>query len=330
MTDQVLTDEEKDALLDGMESGEVEVQTGSGAQYANVREFEIGPRARIVSNSYPRLQLVNQQLATRLAKQVEQMLNAETDVSAIGLRNCTFTEYCERSEGLVILIEFTPNPLQGAGFVHMDASMVAHLVETFYGGGGNDSPHQADSFFTAGEVSVARLFADNVLAALAEAWQPITAIEPEKTGAHQDCTVVESIDANDMVIATAFNITIAGRDESFAVLWPLDTVAPLVPVFEGQKRERDAAEDARWAHAIRSRITDSTIKISSRVGRTRMTLGDVAELKPGAVFDISNPQFGTVFASSVPVLEGRFGIHDGRYAMEAGKWLQPETTGDNA
>lgn len=326
--DQVLTDEEKGALLDGMESGEVEVQSSDGAQYADVQEFVIGPRSRIVSNSYPRLQTLNQKLASRIGRQLEQLLNAESDVLHIGLRTCTYNEFCERSNGLTLLVEFKPRPLEGSAFVQMDAQMVGHLVETFFGGGGNHSRRETEGSFTTGEMSVAGLFCKALLGTLADIWQPVAEIEPEQAGMHLGTDVIESIDANDLIIVCAFTATIEGREESFNMLLPLATIASLVPVFEGQKRDRDPAEDARWGQAIRTRITDSTIKISSRVGRTRMTLGEVAELTPGAVIDIANPQRGTVFASNVPVLEGRFGVHDGRYAIEAGQWLEPDVNGD--
>ena len=322
--DPVLSDEEKDALLDGMSNGDVEVQTGKGVQYANVREFEIGPRAHIVSNSYPRLQAVNKQFASRFGKQVEQMLNAEADIAFERLDSCTFAEFCGRSNGLRLLVEFTAKPLEGPGFLHMDASMVSHLVETFFGGGSNESGREAGTFFTAGEVSVANLFSKALISIVDEVWQPLMHIESEHVHTHPDSDAIENVEASDAVVVSDFTVTIAGREESLSIVWPLATVAPLVPVFDGQKRERDPAEDARWARAIRARITDSTISISSRVGRTRMPLGDVAELKPGAVIDISNPQRGTVFAKSVPVLEGRFGVHDGRYAIEAGRWLEPK------
>jgi flagellar motor switch protein FliM len=326
--DQVLTDEEKGALLDGMESGEVEVQSSDGTQYADVQDFVIGPRSRIVSNSYPRLQTFNQKLASRFGRKLEQLLNAESDVVHVGLRTCTYTEFCERSNGLTLLVEFKPVPLEGSALVQMDAQMVGHLVETFFGGGGNDSRHEAESGFTTGETNVAGLFCNALLGTMADVWEPVAAVAPEQAGMHLGTDVIESIDANEPVIVCAFTATIEAREESFNVLLPLATIASLLPVFEGQKRDRDPAEDARWGRAIRTRITDSNIRISSRVGRTRMTLGAVAELKPGAVIDIANPQRGTVFASDVPVLEGRFGVHDGRYAIEAGHWLEPDVTGD--
>jgi flagellar motor switch protein FliM len=322
MTDEpVLTDEEKGALLEGMSTGEVEVHSSNGPQYAEVRAFEIGPRSRIVSNSYPRLIGLNGQLASRLGKQVEQMLNAPTDISSKGVTNCTCNEFLEAQSGLSLVVEFTAEPLHGTALIHAGAPMIGHLVETFFGGDGNDSSHQADTFFTSGEINVARLFANALLSAMQDIWEPITRIEPQLKGAHQATDVIEGIDSGDSVIVCDFEITIAERREDFRIVWPLATLAPLVPVFEGQKRERDAAEDARWEKTLRAGVVDSVIDVSTTVGHTGMTLGEVAELSPGDVITIGNPQRGMLLASKVAVIEGRFGVHDGRYAIEASKWL---------
>ena len=56
MTDRVLTDDEKEALLEGVATGEVEVQSTDGPRDADVQPFEISERCRLVSNSFPRLQ----------------------------------------------------------------------------------------------------------------------------------------------------------------------------------------------------------------------------------------------------------------------------------
>ncbi len=62
MTDQVLSDEEKDALLEGVEKGEVEVQSATGPTYATVQPYVVSPRNHIVTNSFPRLQSMNRKL----------------------------------------------------------------------------------------------------------------------------------------------------------------------------------------------------------------------------------------------------------------------------
>ncbi len=324
MTDPVLTDDEKGALLEGMSSGEVEVHSNKGPTYASVTDFEIGPRSRINTNSYPRLQSLNRQFASRMSKQAELMLNADVVVTFQSIETCTYSEFGERSPSLSLVVEFLPKPLDGSALLNLSAPTVENLVETFYGGLGNEPARHEPEFFTPGEISVAALFGEAVLTVVNEVWQPLANMSAEIAGTHLSTGVIDNIDGGDPVICCEFEIDVAEQQQQFHLLWPVRTVRSLLPVFEGQKRDRDPAEDARWARSLRSRVTESIVRIASDVGHTRMTLGEVAELAPGDVINISNPQRGTVSASDVPILEGRFGVHDGRHAIEASKWIDPE------
>ncbi len=326
----VITDAEKDALLDGMSSGEIEVQSSKGPAYAVVTPFEVGPRSRIVTNSYPRFQSLNRQFAGRIAKQIEVLLNAESTVTFSHIKTCTYSEFCEQSHGLSLLLEFAPKPLDGAALINLNSALVELLVETFYGGDGNESSRKDADFFTPGEVNVATLFCGAVIAVTGEVWQPIADFKPELTGPHLSSGVIDCIDGGDSIIAAEFELNVADKVQSFHIVWPVSTVASLLPVFEGQKRERDASQDARWEKSLRSRVIDSVVNISSNVGTTRMTLGEVANLTPGDIFPIINPQKSTVFARQVPILEGRFGLHDGRHAIETTHWLEPENRVESA
>jgi len=327
MTDPVLTEEEKGALLEGVSSGQVEVHANGGPTYADVKAFEFGPNSRIVTNSFPRLQSLNRQFATRFAKQAEQLLNAETVVTFNNVANIPFSEFGEKGEGLSLLLEFVPKPLDGSALINLNSQLVELLVETFYGGGGNDpaDPAREDAvFYTPGETNVATMFGNAVLSIIADVWQPLSRFAPEMLGDHLSSGVIDCIDGGDAVICSEFDIKIGETEQHFHILWPLATVSSLVPVFEGQKRERDSAEDARWDRSLRSRLTDAIVSISSGVGNTSLTLRQVADLTPGDVINITNPQKGVIFASTVPVIEGRFGVHDGRYAIETTQWLGAE------
>ena len=324
MTDPVLTDDEKGALLEGMSSGEVEVHSNKGPTYASVTDFEIGPRSRINTNSFPRLQSLNRQFAGRMSKQAELLLNADAIVTFQNVETCTYSEFSERSSMLSLIVEFSPKPLDGSALLNLDGATVENLVETFYGGLGNESARHEPEFFTPGEISVAALFGEAVLTVLNEVWQPLAKIEAEIAGTHLSTGVIDNIDGGDSMICCDFELDVAEQKQAFHILWPVRTVSSLLPVFEGQKRDRDAAEDARWERSMRSRVTESIVRISSDVGHTSMTLGEIADLAPGDVIGISNPQRGTVSASNMPILSGRFGVHDGRYAIEASNWLEPD------
>lgn len=321
----VLSDDEKSALLDGMSTGEVEVHSSSGPSYASVTAFEVGPRSRIVTNSYPRLQSLNRQFAGRISKQIEVLLNAECSVTSNSIETCTYSEFGERGNGLSLLLEFSPRPLKGSALINLDAVLVEVMVETFYGGSGNEPSHQDADFFTPGEIIVAMLFGRSVIGTTAEVWKPMADLDPELLGSHLNSGVINSVDGGDSVIVAEFELTVGDKKQCFQIIWPLTTVASLLPVFEGQKRERDVAEDARWEQSIRARVVESIVNISSDVGKTQMTLGEIIDLTPGDVITIGNPQKSTVFARQVPILEGRFGVHQGRHAIEATQWLSPDS-----
>ncbi len=321
MTDPVLTDDEKDALLDGMSTGEIEVHSRKGPTYASVQDFDVGPRSRITTDSYPRLQSLNRQFAGRIDKLVEQLLNTESEVTFERLRTLTFSDFCERVNGLSMLIEFAPQPLQGSALINLDAVAVELLVETFYGGNSDDSGRQDADFFTPGEISVAKLFANVVLSVTEDVWGPLEKFDFKLLGTHLNSGVIDCVDGADNVIVAEFTLTVGDKSNPFHVIWPRTTVAPLLPVFDGQKRERDTAKDAHWQRALRSRVVDADVAVATGVGNARLSLRDVTKLAPGDIVPISNPQKGTLFADAIAVLEGRFGVHDGRYAIEARRWL---------
>lgn len=322
MSDPVITEEEKGALLEGMSSGEVEVHSNKGPAYAEVTEFEIGPRARLKTNSYPRLQSLNRQFASRVSKQVELLLNVDANVTFARTSASTYSAACDNGEGLSLIVEFLPKPLDGSAFITLSSETVGDLVETFYGGHSNDPADHQPEFFTPGEVSVAALFGEAILGVVAEVWAPMAKFEPAIAGTHLNGGVVDSIDGGDAVIECIFGLEFGDKRRDFSVLWPLSTVASLLPVFDGQKRDRDPAKDALWQRCWRNGVTDSIVRICSDVGHTRMTLREVADLAPGDVINIGNPKEGTVSASDVPILAGRFGVHDGQYAVETMNWLE--------
>ncbi|MEM9690444.1 MAG: FliM/FliN family flagellar motor switch protein [Pseudomonadota bacterium] len=317
----VLSDEEKDALLDGIATGEVEVHSTSGPRYAEVADFVISPRSHIVTNGYPRLDLLNNQMATQLSKTAEKLLNVPVRVTPGSIEDIDFGELEERDSGAALVVDFKPTPLEGLGFVYYDAGVVAQLVECFFGGRSEEPTTQNSGFFTAGERAVVQKFTQQLLVCLAEVWNKLSPIEPEQGELHLNTDPIDGVEKSTKALCCCFDMRINEADRSFQMVLPHATVRPLIPAFRDQKRDADPVQDAHWKSTIGSKVTDSVIGIASEVGRTRMLLREVAELEVGDIVEIDDPRKCTLFARGVPVLEGQFGVHDGCYAIEATRWI---------
>lgn len=320
--DPVITDEEKDALLDGVETGEVEVQADGESTYASVRDYEFPPRCRIVSNSYPRLGILNQQIAIKASRNFEALLNTACVMQFKSVELTAFSALAD--QGRCAILEFKLAPYEGSALVYLNTKIMGNLVEAFFGGSGDNPPHEGPEGFTAGEMTVATVFAREFLSVLKEVWASLEDVEPEVTGVRQDTDVIEVLEPNDDVIVCEFEAELLGEPRDFQLVLPLKVVQPLVPAFEGRKRDRDVAEDVRWEQAIRGTVVHSNVSVSSLVGDAELTLRDIANLKPGDIIDIEDPRNGRLVAGEVAVLEGRFGVHDGCYAMETTRWLSQD------
>lgn len=325
MTEKILTDDEKNALLEGVESGDVEVQSSAGLIYASVAPFHFSPRARIAKNSFPRLQLLNEQIAKRLSRDIEQLLQCEVMITSDDVGTCSVGRLCEQLSGPSAVIVFGAAPLVGNALIVLEPAMLSLLVDAFFGGAGlvPDVPRRDTSAtgFTNGEVNISNVFATVVLSAIKDTWAPLQEISTEALATEGRVDLVDIGGESDPVICTRFDVSIAGQQSLFRVVWPVKMVEPVLPIFEGQKGERDAVEDLRWAQAIRRRLADSVVGLTSNVGHARISLGELVRLSPGDIVEIESPQEATVMARHVPLIHGRLGVHQGRNAIETIEWI---------
>ncbi len=321
MNDQVLTNDEKDALLDSVENGDIEVHTGSGRQYAAVVPFEVAPRNHIVSDSYPRLRSINRKLAATMSKSSTLLLNDAVEIAPASLAMSTWADFSEQVEQAALLGEIAVQPLDGPAVIHIQSAAVRQLVDTFYGGAGKIPPIERADAFTPGEINVLSLFFGGIIEGMAETWQSVAAFDLALHAVHQSTDIVAIIDDNATVICSEFELKLREDRHAFHIVWPTSTLTSLLPVLAGAKRERIPQEDARWERVLRERVPEASVGITSRIGNARMNLRAIAALNPGDIVDIRDPREGRVSVRGVPVFEGRFGVHDGRYAIEARRWL---------
>lgn len=320
MTDKIISDDEKNALLEGVESGDVEVHSSSGPRYATVEPFEIVPRNHIVSNSFPRLQKLNRSFAAASGKSASVLLNEKVDVLPGPIEAGTWGEFMARSASPAILFEFSANPLSGSAVVVIESDLVRQVVESFYGGTKSRTGRRNSGDFTPGEMNVTALLCEGFMQALASSWRGLVQLKPQRAGIHKSSDA-EVLENGAGILCCRFDVQFGEEHFRFCLVWPSQMLAPLLPVLEGQKQNRDAAEDARWEQVIRSRLPEATVGLTSCIGRAQLPLRRIVDLVPGEIIDLEYPRQGTVFAAQVPVLEGRFGVHDGRYAIEADRWL---------
>lgn len=324
MSDQVLTENEVDALLDGVESGEIEVQSADGPRYASVKAFEIPRRSHIQSERFPVLELLNARFAESLRIRSQQLLHCDLDLVCSQTTSASFGDVRHDFGDALVAVEFEAAPLNGRGAILFEADLVHQLVEVFFGGNGGEPKESAINGFTVGELRVISAYSKIFLKTLKETWESIQTIDPVQQKMESSIQLVDIADDTHSTIKCTFELSFDDHSGALHMLLPFAMVKGLMPVFTDTDRKEDPQQDEEWAELIRTGLADVAVNLSTNVGYADMTLRDLISLEPGDIIDINNPSVATILVQDVALLEGRFGVHAGQNAVETTRWLHPD------
>ena len=325
MGSEVLTQDEVGALLHGVDSGEIEVQSADGPRFAVVDSYDVPRRCRIESDSLPKLELLNSNLAQRLAQRTQQLLSCQLGVLCRETGCLRFAEVWETNSDPLVAVEFSAPPFPGCGAIVVHAGLIHQLVELFFGGSSKELKAGAHGDFTPGVMRVVDAYADIVLTSLKETWEPVERIEPKRRRTEPSTSLLTIADETESVIRSTFDFSFTECDGTLELLMPVAMLDALMPMLKGDSRAADPVKDKYWEDCFRETVRDIAVDLSTTIGQATMTLRELICLEPGDIIDIENPTRATILARDVPLMEGRFGVHGGKNAVEASGWFAEET-----
>ena len=96
MSDEdLLSQEEIDALLQGVDEGEVETERGVDMGMRGVSSYDFNSQDRIVRGRMPTLEMVNERFARYFRISLFNFLRRSTEVSVSGIQMLKFSEYVQ-------------------------------------------------------------------------------------------------------------------------------------------------------------------------------------------------------------------------------------------
>jgi flagellar motor switch protein FliM len=75
-------------------------------------------------------------------------------------------------------------------------------------------------------------------------------------------------------------------------------------------------KDERWMVTLREEIEDAEVELTTLLGRTSVTLGELLNLKAGDILSCDFTGQVMVMAEDVPMFRGSFGLSRGQQAIK--------------
>lgn len=326
---ELLSQEEIDALLQGLEEGEIEVEEGEEAAAAPVegegyevfdfRKWELLELEKIQS-----LKLVFDRLAKDAASSLTDFLHRPAVVDFTGSRALYFEDFIKKvplPTGLIILRVL---PVKTHALLVLDARTVFYAIDALFGGGRRGRVKVEGRDFTPIETRIIKHLSGILLESLRRAWEPIYPLEfgVEKVELSPELAAVSF--QREPIVVGDFEVDFGGSVGSFSLCLPSE----LVKAFRDRMATRPQAEvvpeDPQWRSDFLKALEGVPLMLEVDFARKEISLEEFLGLKVGdVVFFPSRPDDELVVrVGGIPLFKGKAGMSKGRRAVKITDFLE--------
>lgn len=312
----LLSQDEIDALLSGVDSGEVDTDIDEPIAEGDAQVYDFTSQDRIVTTRMSALEIVDERFARNLRTSLFNMVRRTTNVTPEGLQLSKFGEY---SHTLVLptnlnLVQM--KPLKGTALIVCNPKLVFSIVECFFGGEGR-SPAKIDGRdFTNTEMRIVRKFVDVVFEELQEAWELVMPVEFEYVDSEVNPQFANIVTPSEVVLVSSFHIELEGGSGQLQVVLPYAMVEPIRELLATGGQGDGTEKDERWSRILCEEVKTAEVTLDATLTRTRLSLRDVLNFKPGDIFPVELPQTVVARVDDVPVFRGTYGASRGNVALK--------------
>lgn len=300
----LLSQDEIDALLHGVDDGDIETETDFDA--AGVSSYDLTSQDRIVRGRMPTLEMINERFARYTRISMFNLLRRTADVSVGGIQIQKFGEYVHTLYVPTSLNMVKFRPLRGTALVILDAKLVFKLVDNFFGGDGRHAKIEGREF-TPTELRVVQMVLDQVFVDLREAWRPVKPIDFEYVNSEVNPSMANIVSPSEVVVVSTFHVELDGGGGELHITMPYSMIEPIREILDAGLQSDSDERDDRWVRALREDVMAAEVTMECKVVEREVTLRDILDLRAGDVIPVAMPESSMVTANGVPMFRVALG-----------------------
>ena len=325
MAEDFLSQEEVDALLKGVteEPDEAAPETiDPGA----VKPYDLGRQERIVRGRMPTMELINERFARYLRIGLFNYIHRGVEVSVGPIRVQKYSEFIRNLVVPTNLNLIQAKPLRGTGLIVMDPNLVFLVVDNMFGGDGRFHTRVEGRDFTTTEQRIIQGLLGVIFVEYQKAWQPVYPLVFEYVRSEMNTQFASIATPSEVVIAVTFNLEFSGNTSELHICLPYSMVEPIRDILYSAMHSEQATSDNRWTSMLTRQLQTAEVELVANLGTTSVKLSEIINMKVGDVIPLEIEECIHAVVEGVPVIESRYGIRNGQYALKIERFVTEEET----
>ena len=320
MPDQILTQEEIDALLSAMDRGDVDLDQNKGEPEA--APYNLTSQNIMLRDQFSALEEVYDKYASLLSGSLSSLLQRAIEVQFVSAEIVKYQECMRAFSSPTSFIIFSMQPLIGSALLAIEAGLVFSLIDCMFGGKGK--PINRIREFTQLEQRMTTKLAIEMLAQLQNAWQIVQTVRISVKKTESKPEYVHLVAPHDMMVVIVF--AVKGKEFSGNVHVCISNLM-LEPIKEklSSKYLREKDIENTWNRQLQQLIQNMPVTLIAELGRTHQSIGTILNLQVNDVVLLPTGPEDSVVVSidHVPKYLAYPGVIKGNRAVEISALLNP-------
>jgi flagellar motor switch protein FliM len=316
MAEQILSQEEIDALLNAMDSGEVEIAEEPPPEAkAEARSYDLTSQSLTLRDQFDALDEVYDKFVNLLNVALTGLLQRAIEVKQVSKEIVKFGEFLHAFSNPTGFSVFSMEPFIGSSLLAVEPQLGFAIIDCMFGGLGQPLA-KIREFTQIEQRMLSRLYAD-VLLELERAWQVAYNIKVVQRRTETKPEFVNLVSPGDLVLIFVFSI----NSEEFSGNIHICTPFLMLEPFKEKLSSRYLREKDR-AHAFRPQLAvllkDTKVQLVAELGKANSNIGRILELEKNDILKLNTgPQDPvTVKVEGEPKYFGSPGIVKGNRAVQ--------------
>ena len=326
--EQILSQDEVDALLKGISGGEIEEPTEAaeveGQEYV---PYDFRRQEKIVQIKMPALEVVNDTFLRSIRTSLSNALRRIVDITAVPMELERFGAFIRTLPVPSSLQIFKMEPFRGLSLVVMEPQLVFAFVENFLGGSGLRKARIEGRDFTPIEQKLILRVINLLLMDLEKAWSSLQPVKVQYVRSEINPQFAKICEPEDVIIINRYEIDMERATGSITTCIPLANLSSvkqkLVSSFQREKSE----EDIKAQNILVENIKNINVDLKVILGRVTLPAGDILAMEKGDVLQLDQRKDDLLpaYVAGRRKYMGTPGIHRGNKAfLLKRKVLNPE------
>ncbi len=319
----LLSQDEIDALLHGVDGGDVE--TEDELFDGEAAEYDFTSQDRIVRGRMPTLEMINERFARYFRTSLFNMLRRSPEIAVGGVQMLKFAEYVHSLFVPTSLNLVHVQPLRGTALFVFDPKLVFIIVDNFFGGSGKFYNKIEGREFTQTEGRIIELMLQKAFEDMTKAWSPVMPLEFEFQSSEVNPHFANIVSPTEVVVISTFHIDLDGGGGDLHVTIPYSMLEPIREQLDAGTVSDRTDVDERWLSALREDVKAAEVEVSCTLKEVDLTLQEILNLKEGDIIPFEYPDHIALMTEDVPLFRGQFGVSKGNNAIKITEQIKLET-----